>query len=241
MQGNGSSATIKLTVSATTGAVVKAETDSNGSGGFGFGSGYDYADIKITSSSAPTTEAVIRPVISKNGVGKDIRDDLRSTSIMFNAKLTGSLGSGDFLVGQEFRQVGLLRNITKPNDSDFTASTGSALRRLTVSGTDLLKDMNIVGGFTGAKAFVDDAIVDGGNTTLLYHQNEKLGFTQFSASDTGVNAIHNVLDSNNVGNFVSDSNGEINPFSGELLYIDSRAAITRDSASTEDVKIIIQL
>lgn len=241
VQGNGSNATIRLTVSATTGAVVKAETDSNGSGGFGFGSGYNYADIKITSSTAPTTEAVIRPVISKNGVGKDIRDDLRSTSIMFNAKLAGSLGSGDFLVGQEFRQVGLLRNIKKPNDSDFTAATGSGLRRLTVSGTDLLKDMNIAGGSTGAKAFVDDAIVDGGNTTLLYHQNEKLGFAQFSASDTGVNAIYNVLDSNDVGNFISDSSGEINSFSGELLYIDSRAAITRDSASTEDVKIIIQL
>ena len=47
VQGNGSSAGVKLTVSATTGAIVKAEVDSNGSGGFAFGSGYDLSLIHI--------------------------------------------------------------------------------------------------------------------------------------------------------------------------------------------------
>ena len=241
VQGNGASAGVKLTVSATTGAIVKAEVDSNGSGGFAFGSGYGYADLKITSSSTPTSTAIIRPVISENGVGKDIRDDLRSTAIMFNAKLQGEAGSGDFLVGQEFRQVGLLRNIKKPNDSDFTSATGSALRRLTVTGSDLTRDMTVQGGSSGAKGFVDKTEVSGSNTVLSYHQNERIGFAQFTSSDTGVNSIKNVLDSSDTGDFVSDSDGELNPFSGDLLYIDNRAAITRDSASTEDVKIIIQL
>ena len=241
VQGNGSSAAIKLSVSPTTGAIVKAEVDSNGSGGFSFGSGYDYADIKITSTSTPTTAAVIRPVISSNGVGKDISDDLRANAIMFNAKLQGEAGSGDFLVGQEFRQVGLLRNIKKPNDSDFTSSTGSALRKLTVSGTDLTRDMTVEGGSSGAKAFVDKTELDGANTILYYHQNERIGFAQFNAFDIGANSIKNVLDEDDNGDFVSDSDGELNPFSGDLLYIDNRAAITRDSASTEDVKIIIQL
>lgn len=241
VQGNGSSAAIKLSVSPTTGAIVKAEVDSNGSGGFSFGSGYDYADIKITSTSTPTTAAVIRPVISSNGVGKDISDDLRANAIMFNAKLQGEAGSGDFLVGQEFRQVGLLRNIKKPNDSDFTSSTGSALRKLTVSGTDLTRDMTVEGGSSGAKAFVDKTELDGANTILYYHQNERIGFAQFNAFDIGANSIKNVLDEDDNGDFVSDSDGELNPFSGDLLYVDNRAAITRDSASTEDVKIIIQL
>jgi len=241
IEGNGTGATIKLTASPTTGAIVRAEVDSNGSGGFGFGSGYDYANVKITSSSTPTSTAVIRPTISTNGVGADPRDDLRSTAVMFNSRLVGAAGSGDFLVDQEFRQVGLMRNLLKINDSDFTDVTGNALRKLTVSGNELTKNMTIQGGSSGAKAYVDEAIVDGANTILYYHQNEKTGFTQFTSADIGADAIFDVLNTTTkTGDFVSDSDGEFNPFSGELLYLDNRAAIERDSASTEDVKIIIQ-
>ena len=242
VKGNGSGAGLTFKVSPQ-GGIVKVSVDSNGSGGFQFGSGYNFANVEIASLTA-TVPAVIRPVISKNGIGADIRDDLRATALMVNAKLVGEAGSGDFLVDQEFRQVGLLRNLKKPNDSDFTSSTGSALRKLTVSGSLLGKDITIEGGQSGAKAYVNDTEPTGvglADTILYYHQNEKTGFAQFAATDTGTNSIKNVLDSSDFGNFLSDSDPEVNPFTGELLYIDNRAAITRDSASTEDVKIIIQL
>lgn len=240
--GNGSGADIRISVSPTTGAILAAEVDSNGTGGFSFGSGYNTANVTIQSSTA-TTPAVIRPVISRNGVGADIRDDLRSTSVMFNSKLSGAAGAGDLLVDQEFRQVGLLRNLKKPNDSDFTDATGSALRRLVVESTSgLAKDMTIQGGSSGAVAIVDEDDSDGaGNKLLLYHQNEKTGFGRFTTSDVSPNPISNVADALDVGSFISDSEGEVNPFSGELIYIDNRAAIQRDAQSTEDVKIIIQL
>ena len=45
----------------------------------------------------------------------------------------------------------------------------------------------------------------------------------------------------NTGTITTDSSGEIDPFSGKILYIENRAAVTRDAAQTEDVKIIIQL
>jgi hypothetical protein len=35
--------------------------------------------------------------------------------------------------------------------------------------------------------------------------------------------------------------GDINKFTGEIFYIDNRAAIERSSAQTEDLKVIIQL
>ena len=34
---------------------------------------------------------------------------------------------------------------------------------------------------------------------------------------------------------------EVNPFTGDLLYIDNRAAITRSAEQTEDIKIVIQV
>lgn len=239
--GDGTGALLRIGVSRTTGAIISAEVDSNGFGAFSFGSGYNLANVEI--SGTPTKPAVIRPVVSKNGVGADIRDDLRATSIMFNAKLSGAAGSGDFLVDQDFRQVGLIRNLKKFNDSDFTEITGSALRRLVVEApSGLAKNMTIQGGGSEAVAFVDEDDSDGaGNHLVLYHQNEKTGFRRFTSADYNPNPIFNIADNTDVGNFLSDSDPEVNPFSGELIYIDNRAAIQRDAQSTEDVKIIIQL
>jgi hypothetical protein len=34
---------------------------------------------------------------------------------------------------------------------------------------------------------------------------------------------------------------EVDPFTGEILYIDNRSAVTRVANQTEDIKIVIQL
>ena len=105
--------------------------------GFPFGSEYDHASISFSGGNG--TGLSVEPIISEYGIGTDPRDDLKSTSIMFNSKLVGDAGSGDFLTGTgaDFRQVGIIRNPKLPTsrsaaDSDFTATTGSALRILSV-------------------------------------------------------------------------------------------------------------
>jgi hypothetical protein len=35
--------------------------------------------------------------------------------------------------------------------------------------------------------------------------------------------------------------GEMDPLSGDVLYIDNRAAVSRSAEQTEDIKIVIQL
>ena len=55
-----------------------------------------------------------------------------------------------------------------------------------------------------------------------------------------------IVDSDNPGTNTAtlvgvDSNGEVNPFSGELLYIENRNPVVRDAAQTEDIKIVFQL
>ena len=47
-------------------------------------------------------------------------------------------------------------------------------------------------------------------------------------------------DNDNTGTIVSDSDAEVNPFSGDLLYVESRAAVERTTVGTEDIKITIQ-
>ena len=56
---------------------------------------------------SPTTPAKIRPIICpKGGLGHDPRADLRSMVLCLLVKPDGAEGSGDFIVGNDFRQVG---------------------------------------------------------------------------------------------------------------------------------------
>ena len=94
-------------------------------------------------------------------------------------------------------------------------------------------DEVIVGATSGAKAYVDQT---NGNT-ILFHQNDSTGYVGFVANETltemsgpGQGTIGNPLIAS-----------EVDPFTGEILYIDNRSAVTRVANQTEDIKIVIQL
>ncbi len=243
--GNGSNARAVATVAS--GAIVAVNVDDS-AGGFPFGSGYDNASVTVTGSGSG---AVVKPIISSNGIGADPRDDLKSSSIMFNSKIVGEAGSGDFLVGTgaDFRQVGILKNPKIPTsrsaaDSDFTATTGSALKILTLNsgtgltGLDVDDIMSQDQSSVIAKAYVNKITGTDADATVLYHQNDNTGFVPFL---DGGNAIKDSAEDTTVfGTFVSDSDGEVDPYSGGLLYVENRAAVERTAAGTEDIKITIQ-
>ena len=234
--GNGSGATLKLTVDGVSGTVLKAVIDSDGSSNIAFGSGYSFAQVTSTDSNNGAFD--IQPIISMEGIGADPRRDINANFVMMNAKPSGTEG-GDFTVDQDFRQVGILKNPKKHADSDFTSSSGSALRTLTISGVQgtFAGDTFVRGSTSGAKAYVDK--YDGNTATLFIHQNDNTGFKSFSNNES-------IVDSDNPGTNTAtlvgvDSNGEVNPFSGELLYIENRNPVVRDAAQTEDIKIVFQL
>lgn len=234
--GNGTKAKANATISG--GQVVKVELIDS-SGAYTLGSGYDYADVTITGGGAPTKPAAVRAVISTPiGLGGDPRDDLRATSIMFNAKPSGAEGN-DFIIGNDFRQVGLIRNLKDSAGTvDFTASTGIGLKKLVLSSVTqgFTADNQILGSTSGIKALIDK--VDSSN--IWYHQTEETGFGNFGSgeniSETNGNGA-GVLN----GSFHPYVNPEIDTFSGEVLYIDNRAAVTRSADQTEDIKIVIQI
>ena len=245
VSGNGSNARAVALVSG--GAVVAVNVDDSANG-FPFGAEYDRASISFSGGNG--TGLSVEPVISEYGIGADPRDDLKSTSIMFNSKLVGGAGSGDFLTGTgaDFRQVGIIRNPKIPTsrsaaDSDFTATTGSALRILSVgsgAGLDAIPVDNPISQGTSdpkSRAFVDKVTGSSSAATILYHQNENTGFKPFTV---GGDPLLDSATPANTGTILSDSDGEVNPYSGDLLYVESRAAVERTTAGTEDIKITIQ-
>ena len=79
------------------------------------GTGYNYASIVLSGGGSPTTIATGKVIFGpKAGFGADPTDDLRARAIMFNAKPVGEEG-GEFIVGNSFRQIGLIRNPKSTN------------------------------------------------------------------------------------------------------------------------------
>lgn len=232
--GDGDSCSATAVISG--GAVVDINLDSNGSGLFKHGSGYTKATVSFSSGSA-TARAILGP---KNGFGANAIDDLRAKALMFNTKPSGT-ENDTFITDNDFRQIALIKNPKVPTtDSDFTDASGFALKSLQFTlpvGTAFSPDNTIEGGGSGAKAYVDTY-----NTTtgvLHYHQTEDTGFVAF----TGGESITEV-DGSGTGTLDSDGtfgDGAIDFNSGEVLYVENRAAISRSTDQTEDIKIVIQL
>jgi hypothetical protein len=232
--GNGSGATAHAYVSG--GVIKKIAFDSASF----FGSGYTYASITIADSSGVTKPAVARPVIGPSGgIGADPRQDLKSSSIMFNTQPAGVEG-GEFPLN-DFRQVLLVKNpLNWKYDSArdyYTGSVGSTLRRLTVTGSNdqFDNDDTITQSATGAKALVDSADA----TYIYYHQNETTGFTAFDSSAITSSPGGGSATVIQLGDSADAT--EIDRMTGDVLYIDNRAAVARSAAQTEDLKIVITI
>lgn len=230
--GDGDSATAFATISA--GAVVRVELKDSAAGVL-FRPGHDYNYAEVVFSGGMGTGAAARINLSPaNGYGANPIVDLKSTALMFNTKPSGA-ENDDFIVNQDFRQVAIIRNPLDSANDNVTVSTASALNYMTLSSitTGFTADKTILGGTSGAKAYVDKFDSD----TIYYHQDTATGFKAFQNGET-------VSETNGAGSGTIGAAlnmGDINKFTGEIFYIDNRAAIERSSAQTEDLKVIIQL
>ena len=233
-RGNGTGAAATAYIS-TSGVVTKIEMNNTTTA---LGSGYDFANI-VLSGGSPTTAATARPIIGPiKGFGYDPRDDLKSNSIMITSKPSGDEG-GTFLVDdQDFRQILLFKNMhykagaATDSDAIFNEASGKALRAFLVDSSSQLEPDNIVSG-DSASAYIDH--LDG--VVVYYHQNEGTGFGTFSndlVTDDGggVATIYEHIDSSGWG-------AKADAFTGDLLYVENRAAVQRSTDQTEDIKIVL--
>ena len=218
------------------GAITKVTVKDSSDNSIAFGSGYTRASVSISGGGGDSAEirAIIGPT---NGVGADPRDELKSGAMMFNTKPTGT-ENGDFVVNQQFRQVMLLKNLLIQDSSAvFTQETGLGLSKLTLTSVNdgpFVDDLVVQGATSGVKAFIDDVDSSG----IFFHQSDYTGYGSFQNGET----ISIVEGGGSTTATVSNTiKGEFDPLSGELLYIDNRAAVERSTDQTEDIKIVIQL
>ena len=184
------------------------------------------------------TQAVIRPVFSSSrGFGANAPQDLKCNSLMLNVKIAGD--QEDFATNQDYRQIAILKNIKdSENGSLFTQLNGKTLPSFTLSSpatVSFTKDRLIEGVTSGAQALVDDVASD--DLTVWYHQNDSTGYLAFVDGET-VREINGYGTGSIASGYVKP---EVDPWSGDILYIHNRAAVERVPNQTEDIKIVIEL
>ena len=212
------------------------------------GDGYTVADVVITGDgNGAQARAVIAP---PGGHGTNPIRELGAFFVAVNTQLSGS-ESGDLTVGNDFRQITLIKDPKAFGSNATLTSTTARVRRSLVlasgaSLTGFAVDQVINGSSSGAKAYL--AEIDTQDKILYYYQNSKTGYGNFVQGDTitGTNPSGGsaALDQTNATSwFGTAGNGygpEVTMNSGELLFLENRAAINRSSSQIEDIKLIVE-
>ena len=241
--GNGTGATAYAVRAGETIIDVKVKADSAGNSSASYyGTGYDYANVTLTGGGATaSSSATVRPIFGNpEGIGANPVVDLKAQGMMFNSKPNG-IETGDFITGDEiFRQVLLLRNphVDSANGPRLTSTTARGVDKIVTDGNSFVKSTvqksTILGATSGAKGVIDDT---NDSSSVWYHQNETTGFKAFQSGES-ISVVGNATIN---GTIQSITEGEFNPFTGDLLYIDNRSAVTRSADQTEDLKIVITI
>ena len=244
--------TALATATISGGAIVKIEMNDSGSGakaGKAFGRNYDFAQVTFSGGGGANAKA--QAIIARDsGISGDPRRALRSTAIMFNTKIEGTENK-KFLVNQDFRQVGLIKNPVDMALDSFGARAFGSFPNLSENGLRGLKFTTITANFTrdntilgltsGAKAYIDQF----DSSVIKYHQDETTGFLEFLEGETidevNGNGSGTLMPAGADADSAAFTESGIDITSGEILYIDNRASITRDTEQTEDLKVVVQL
>lgn len=193
------------------------------------GSGYTNAIATITANTSHGLSGDIRPVISpKNGHGYDAVSELGGYYILLNSRLEYS-ESNNFTTNNDFRKIGLVVN---PLDSSTGVKATATLadQAVTISLQNVTgsfpEDATVIGSVSGANGIVIDA-----NSTVLRLADVNGTFN----SNEGLE-VSSVVQANSS----AVSGGDLQKYSGDILYVENRTPVTRSADQIEDIKLIIE-
>ena len=244
VEGDGSGAVATLTFSGGALSSVAFKDTSS------YGSGYKRASFPtidssisgISGGSGATIKAVISPI---NGHGADPIEELGGNYAIVNSRLEFGEGSGDFPTDNDFRRIGLIKNPVQSSDGTISSETSlTATNQLTVADAssisvdDLLTDAASESATTAKVRVVSKTgnvlktlpVVNSGGEYVAFANDDEVFRNGAGTKSTDV-----------TGSGVSTAHPEMTRFTGQILYVENRGAVSRAADQIEDIKLIIEM
>ena len=208
------------------------------------GTGYKRASIDIASISGigSGSGGVAKPIISPLiGHGADPIQELGGNYVIVNSRLEFGEGSGDFPTDNDFRRIGLLQDPFNAGTTTVSTSpTLAAYHKMTLSSVSGLSvdDIILNANSNGSGVAVSRVISITGNVVSHIPQaNSEGGYVNFASSNTvyvGGTTIGTISS-------VDSTFPEVEKYSGQVMYVENRGAVTRAADQIEDIKLIIEM
>jgi hypothetical protein len=212
--GDGTGATANSTIA---GGIVTAVTITNP------GTGYTRASVAFASGAATAT-AIISP---KGGHGSNAVEELGGKYVMINTRLDGT-ESNTITTANEFRQVGIVRDpYLYGTTTRAIASSYRQTFRYQLSG--------VSGTFNS-----DEVVTSGSNTASLVEFTSPYLYTTLPGNLPFANSASVSGAGGATGTIAAIVTPGLQPYTGDILYVENRVPISRASDQIEDIKLIIQ-
>lgn len=244
------------TLTVNSGAVTSVVVTTNGSG-------YTFGSINVNSTeisgigagSGAVLEVIIPP---PGGHGFNVYKELGAKRVMINSRIQYDENL-EFPVDTDFRRIGILRN---PLDSTGVLATNATYNALTAikfpnaTTASFSIDEVVTQANTGAKG----KVVSWDSTTkiLKVYQssyehiatgNQGGSLTQFSGANAITGASSSSVETPDTtysltASNLTFSNGysrpEIQKYTGDIIYVENRRAVSRAIDQIEDVKLVVE-
>jgi len=238
--------------------------------------------VGVGTTSVAEFEVIVPPL---GGHGYDVYRELGAFRVLLYSRFENDTANPDFIVGNDFARVGVVKNPTTESGSILQQSRASALVGLklrSISGGDITNTTytvdtpvyQTIGVGSTAVGYV--ASWDSATGVLKVYNPVGLASTSYGfrmvdftsqigaggsyavggqtggavlGIDTSFGTLSNPGTATTVGsslvqlgqNFVEGvAEPEVKKYSGEILYIDNRAAIQRSANQKEDIKIVLE-
>jgi hypothetical protein len=247
VRGDGSGAVV--TLSFDTGNLVRAQHKS-GTGSWG--SGYKRASLPtigaaisgITAGTGATVHIHMSPI---NGHGANPIEEMGGNYAIVNSRL--EFGEGldgefsDFPTDNDFRRIGLIKNPVKSDGGTISnLATMTATNMMTVDNAgSIIVDDILTDAAADSATTAKVRVVSKTSNTLktLPVANAGGEYVAFANSDAVFKAGSKVADVKSDG--VAAAHPEMTRFTGQILYVENRGAVTRAADQIEDIKLIIEM
>ena len=248
VEGDGSGAIATLTFASSALASVTYKDASS------YGTGYKRASFPTLSSaisgisngSGATIHAVISPI---HGHGANPIEEMGGNYAIVNSRLEFAEGTGDFPTDNDFRRIGLIKNPVQSSDSTITQSaTLTATNTMTVASAtnisidDLLTEHATESVATAKVRVVSKSANDLKTLPVVNALGEYVAFAnddEVFVNGSGTKSTDVTADG--VSKTANANHPEWTRFTGQILYVENRGAVSRAADQIEDIKLIIEM